>query len=200
MSFDRIFISLCIICITEILSQNISFNTTRILSTKSYNISQIKSFLCDDAVVQCSGNGLCNIEKDDCDCFEGYATVFDFEDFFENRQRCNYKLKKQVYALAMALFMSFGFAHFYLGNFVIGFLQLFTFIFIFAFGIYVTVKLSIKHTKNVRNNEFKRSLTAMVMVCFFSLVFLFWYIFDIFMILYGAYRDQNNIEMLIMNK
>jgi hypothetical protein len=184
----------------EIIKQNTSFNYTRVLSTESYNISRIENFLCEDASVQCSGFGVCNVEKDDCDCFEGYATVFNFEDLFENRHRCNYKLKKQIYAIAFALFISFGFAHFYLGNFMIGFFQMFTFIFIFAFGIFVTVRLSIKHTKKVTNNEFKRSLTSMVMVCLLSFVFLFWYMFDIFMILFNAYRDGNNIEMLNMNK
>ena len=181
-------------------SQEIYSNSARMLSTESYNISQIENFKCEDPSVNCSGFGICNMEKDDCQCFQGYATVFDFDDFFENRQRCNYKLKKQIYAISLALFLSFGFAHFYLGNFVIGIFQMLTFIFIFVFGIYVTVRLSIKHTKNVTNNEFKRSLTAIVMVCFFSLVFLFWYMFDIFMILFNAYRDSNNIEMFSMNK
>lgn len=196
----NIYIYTIFIAFGHILNQKYFINSTRVLEEETYNISRLERFKCEDAVIQCSGQGICNNELDDCICFDGYATVFDFDDFVANKQRCNYKLKKQIYAIAFAIFLSFGSAHFYLGNYLIGIFQMIIFVLIFSFGTFMTVRLSMKHTKSVTNTEFKRSLKSMVMICFFSLIFLFWYMFDIFMILFDAYRDSNNIELHSMNR
>jgi hypothetical protein len=178
----------------EILMRNES--AANIVNEELYNVSKMEIFRCENPITDCSNAGVCNNEKDECICFEGYKTVFlNVEDYFSYEPRCNYKLKKQIYAMVLALFISFGFLHLYLGNYIIGYIQMILFFIIFVFNIYMIVNLSLKHVKKVSRLEYKNSLALMIVICFFSLIFFFWYLFDIFMVLFNIYRDSNNVDL-----
>lgn len=165
-------------------------------NTEQYDTRELVYFKCEDSLTNCSGNGVCNNEKDDCICFEYFITRFDeVSDFYSTKPRCNYKLKKQIYALALSLFLSFGQLHFYLDNYVIGYMQFFLFSFIFIFNVTMIVKLSLKHIKKVNTEEYRETLSTTVIICFFVLVFFFWYLFDLFMVIFNIYKDSNGIEM-----
>ncbi len=167
-----------------------------ICELEGYNITKINYFKCIDSIVNCSNQGECNKYNDDCDCFEGFITHFDkIDDFYSEKSRCNYKQKKQLYAFVLGLFISFGFVHFYLGNNLAGYTQLFLFIIIFTFNIIAIYKLSLKHIKQLNALQYKQSLSIGMIIGMFSFIFLIWYIFDIFMIIFNVYRDSNNIMM-----
>ena len=177
-----------IICSEENRSLNINL--------EEYNITQLKSFECLNSTKDCSNSGICNNEKDECICFEGYKTFFENpEDYFTARSRCNYLQKKQLFAFAFALLVSFGTAHFYLGNKIFGYAQLFLFLFAFIFNITIIVFISIKHLKKIPPNRYKESISLILIICFICFICLFWYLFDIFMILFNIYKDGDNVEL-----
>lgn len=161
-----------------------------------YNITNLEYFTCTDALVDCSASGVCSKDQDECICFEGFKTVFKQpEDYFSKKPRCNYAQKKQFYAVIIALFISFGFTHFYLGNYILGYIQLIVFLSILSANIFIITKLSLKHIKKVSQLEYRQTLSLMLVVCFFSLISFFWYAFDIFMVLFNVYKDDNNVEL-----
>ena len=167
-----------------------------------YDITKIKQFNCTDSLKHCLGNGICSATKDNCECFKGYQTYFtDFDSYINNTPRCNYKSKKQMLALILSIFLSFGSVHFYLGHSIIGTFQFILFLFNLIFGSVIISKLSIKHLKKVNRVEAKNSFTLLVLMFLFLFIFLFWYIFDIIMVFYNIYRDVNNASMeLILNE
>jgi hypothetical protein len=165
-------------------------------TVEKYNVTDFPPFHCLNPIITCNNQGKCNDQKDDCECFEGFTTNFPSpSQFFTTTTRCNYKMKKQLYALVLSLFISFGFVHFYLGNYIIGYVQLIVFLFIFIFNVSLIVLLSTKHLKKVSQSEFKKSLSYILFISFLAFVFLFWYLFDIFMVIFNLYKDGNSIHM-----
>jgi hypothetical protein len=164
------------------------------LFTEKYNITVLEKFKCADPIKDCNNNGRCNDNSTDCDCFEGYTTYF--EDkliFFSNATRCNYPVKSQLYALAFGLFVSFGSVHFYLGNYIVGYVQMAIFLIVFSVNMILIVKLSFKHLKSVTMDQYKQSLKSFLIMAMLIFIFLFWYMFDLFMIIFNIYRDENNV-------
>jgi hypothetical protein len=180
---------------TIVLSQQIN-NFTYYLTQDVYNITNFKYFECFDSSKDCSNAGICTKENDNCLCFEGYKTVFESpEDYYSSKPRCNYNLKYQLYAITLSLFPSFGFLHFYLGNYIVGYFQFTFFVLIFIFNLGVITNLSLKHVKKVSNNEIRGTFTLMCFVSFLSCLCFLWYIFDILMVLFNIYKDGNNVEI-----
>jgi hypothetical protein len=162
-----------------------------------YNLTNLEYFKCEDSERDCSGAGVCAAEKDECICFEGYKTNFDKpQDYFSNKPRCNYTLKKQIYAMILAMFPSSGFLHFYLGNSLVGYFQMILFLFVFVFNIAVLISMSMKHVKKVTQVEYRGTLSIMLFTCFLSLICFFWYLFDIFMVFFNVYKDRESVEMM----
>lgn len=165
------------------------------LST-SYNLTQIEKFNCTDGAIQCSNAGVCSREKDECECFEGYQTFFvDYVDYIRNTPRCNYKSKKQLYALLCALFLSFGSVHFYLENRILGYIQLVVFTLMFIFNVIIVCRLSIKHLHKLTRPEVKSTFGYIIIITLSLLIFFFWYGFDLIMVFSNVYKDNNNAHL-----
>ena len=100
-----------------------------------------------------------------------------------------------MYALFTALFLSFGSVYFYLGNYIMGYIQLTLFLGIVVFNTFAIGKLSLKHLKILNRNQVKNSFTLIIIVVMLSAVFIFWFIFDILMILFNVYKDSQNASL-----
>ena len=161
-----------------------------------YDIRKIVKFNCTDPLIDCSGNGKCSENGLKCECNMGFQTFYDnYEDYLTNKPRCNYKSKQQVKALLFSLFLSFGSHHFYLGHKFIGTIQLLFFAFILIFNSTSITKLSVKHIKKLNRVQVKASFNMIIVMIILSILFLFWYLFDIIMIYLNIYKDSNNAKM-----
>lgn len=130
----------------------------------------------------------------DCQCFRGMKTEFkNLEDFYQSNNRCNFKKKKLSTALFLSLFISFGALHFYLGNFICGFLQFFTFLFNIIYSVYNLYHVSIKSLKKRRTNNY--SYTDL-WICFLINSFCFaWYLIDASFLVNKIYTDSNGVDL-----
>jgi hypothetical protein len=163
---------------------------------EEYNVTALDYFKCNDPLIDCSNSGVCSKDKDECVCFEGFQTHFDKnEDYISKKPRCNYQSKKQIYAFVLSLFISFGFAHFYLGNKIIGYIQLCLFLSVITFNVFMITKLSLKHLKKLNSAEYRDSLSLFIIICFSTLIFLFWYFFDLAMVFFNIYKDNKNASL-----
>jgi len=161
-----------------------------------YDLKKIRKFNCTNSEIDCSGNGKCSEDRLKCECDNGFQTFYEnYEDYLSNKPRCNYKSKQQIKALLFSLFLSFGSAHFYLGHSLIGIIQLLFFAFIFIFNATFIVKLSIKHIRKLNRAQVKSSFNLIIIMIILSVLFLFWYLFDLIMIYLNIYRDSNNAKM-----
>ena len=162
-------------------------------SDLEYDLNKVEKFTCQNPLIDCSGYGTCSSQGDECICIDGYQTHFvNFSDYISNKPRCNYKSKKQLYALIAAMFISFGSLHFYLGNYIIGYIQLGVFLIIILCNTVLISKLSIKHLKKLNRSEIKNSFSLIIIMILLSLVFLFWFVFDLLMVFFNVYKDKNN--------
>jgi hypothetical protein len=192
------FILIILHFLTIIFSQEIDLKKETQSSGK-FNISNFDVFECNDPLQDCSNNGECEEDKKDCICFHGYSTFFsNHTDHFTQAPRCNYKSKRQLYALVIASFISFGMVHFYLENYLIGYFQLVIFTFIFLMNCFLIIGLSMKHLKHTTPAEMSHTLIQIITIAFFTFVFILWYIFDIIMVISNMYRDGNNQELTIL--
>ena len=165
-------------------------------TSNTYDLKKIPKFNCTDAEIDCSGNGKCSEDATKCECYTGYQTYYeDYEDYLVTKPRCNYKSKEQIKALLFSLFLSFGSAHFYLGHSLIGIIQLLFFVFIFIFNTTFIIKLSIKHIRKLNRAQVKLSFNLIIIMIILSVLFLFWYLFDLIMIYLNVYRDSKNAKM-----
>jgi hypothetical protein len=186
-----------LLILSFIIKNAISSQFNTFLYRETYNLTNLDYFRCEDSNINCSGAGLCTEDKDECNCFEGYTTVFPkSEDFFSMKARCNYQQKKATYAVALALFPSFGFLHFYLGHRLIGYIQMIFFSITTFMNFGVVISLSMKHIKRVNQVEYRQTLSLSLVNCFLSLICLFWYLFDFFMVLFEVYKDDNGVNLL----
>ncbi|MCQ2818222.1 MAG: DUF4149 domain-containing protein [archaeon] len=168
----------------------------KLTEEEGVDLSDKKSFECNSSFEDCSGHGICSKDKEECICFEGYQTYFtSIDDYMNNKPRCNYKSKQQLYALIFAFFISFGSVYFYLGRYILGSLQLIIFSIIFCTNAYLVSKLSIKHLKKLERNEIKKSFKLILILVLFMVIFIFWYIFDLFMVYFNIYKDSNNAKL-----
>ena len=171
-------------------------NNDDLNNNNTYDLQKLIQFNCTDPAIDCSGNGVCAENGLKCDCYRGYQTFYErYEDYLENKPRCNYRSKQQINALLFSLFLSFGSAHFYLGHSFIGSIQLLFFLFILVFNTIFIAKLSIKHIKKVNRDELKKSFNLIIIMIILSVLFLFWYLFDLIMIYMNIYKDSNNAKM-----
>ena len=195
--------SIIIICLSNL--KNFKEKRPKILAeeeenendtSNSYDLKKIEKFNCTDPDIDCSGNGKCSEDALKCECNTGYQTYYEnYEDYLVTKPRCNYKSKEQIKALLFSLFLSFGSAHFYLGHSLIGIIQLLFFAFIFIFNTTFIIKLSIKHLRKLNRAQVKKSFNLIIIMIILSVLFLFWYLFDLIMIYLNIYRDSNNAKM-----
>lgn len=170
-----------------------------ILTSEQFNMSHFILFQCIDSIKDCSNHGECDTNKNDCICFHGYSTYFsNYTHHFTQNPRCNYQVKKQLYALIIASFISFGMVHFYLENYLIGYFQLSLFTLICLINSFLIVKLSLKHLKSNSESQLSSTMIQIILIIFLSFVFILWYIIDIIMIITNMYRDSNNQEMALI--
>ena len=161
-----------------------------------YDLTKLYKFNCTNSLSDCSGNGVCSEDGLKCECNTGFQTYYEnFEDYLMNKPRCNYKSKYQIKALLFSIFLSFGTAHFYLGHYFIGFLQLFFFAFVIIFSSINISKLSIKHIKVLQRDELKKSFNLIIIMIILLVLFLFWYLFDLIMVYLNIYKDSNNAKL-----
>ena len=161
-----------------------------------YDLTKLYKFNCTKSLSDCSGNGVCSEDGLKCECNTGFQTYYEnFEDYLMNKPRCNYKSKYQIKALLFSIFLSFGTAHFYLGHYFIGFLQLFYFVFVIAFSSINISKLSIKHIKVLQRDELKKSFNLIIIMIILLVIFLFWYLFDLIMVYLNIYKDSYNAKL-----
>ena len=183
-------ISLLLIYCDEENGENSSSDNTE------YDLTKLYKFNCTNSYFDCSGNGICSEDGLKCECNPGYQTFYEnYEDYLMNKPRCNYKSKYQIKALLFSIFLSFGTAHFYLGHYFIGFLQLFFFVFVIIFSSINISKLSIKHIKVLQRDELKKSFNLIIIMIILLVIFLFWYLFDLIMVYLNIYKDSNNAKL-----
>lgn len=167
-------------------------------TTDKFNLSNFFPFECKNSTIDCSNNGECTLDRKDCECFHGFSTFFiNFTHHFQNAPRCNYKSKKQLYALVLSCFISFGAAHFYLENYLMGYFQLGFFIFIFLYNTVFIIRLSLKHLKPVTPSEWSHTLIHGLVIFFLSCAFVVWYFFDLAMLIMNMYKDGNNQDIAL---
>jgi hypothetical protein len=120
-----------------------------------------------------------------CVCKKGYITIIGNE-----KKTCNYKMKKQVIALFLELFLPFGIGHFYTGRILIGFSKLFFFMIFLSTLLlfYNEVQLKIKfprslfeYKQNIHQSPIKKFQRLLKYVVFFFIIttFSIWFVYDL---------------------
>ncbi len=200
----KIFSSMIFIFILECINIEIKNENRKLVEEEKtnnsdndeYDLKKVVKFNCTNSLIDCSGNGNCSENGLKCNCNSGYQTFYEnYEDYLINKPRCNYKSQNQMTALLFSLFLSFGSAHFYLGHSLIGIIQLLFFALIFIFNATFIVKLSIKHIRKLNRAQVKTSFNLIIIMIILSILFLFWYLFDLIMLYLNIYKDSNNAKL-----
>ena len=103
----------------------------------------------------CSDHGVCDVGLGYCKCDKTYVTYIDTEEYNEDNinntdsnieiklpsefKSCNYKLRKQLTALMISIFVGFGSEHFYMENYSVAAGKFVFYIFCYYLNIGVVV-------------------------------------------------------------
>lgn len=162
----------------------------RKLLTALFLLPVVIPFSCTDNS-SCSNQGKCLTTH--CECFSEYTTYYEDPEIM--LPKCNYEKKSSQTVLLLATFLSFGIHHVYCGHVFKGYLQLCFFlssVAVIISGIFFLTQLNIKFTLEQLVQRCSIYI-AFVLLLVFTLFF--WYLFDIYIIMSGLYRDSNYIEL-----
>ena len=126
--------------------------------------------------------GICTRDNK-CICLKNYITHENFNEYGE--YQCNYLQSNQANIFILEFLFGFGTGHFFLGNYILGFLKL-TFTLITAFLVAVTPCLE-------ENKMLSPKLTKTKNIMIIG--YIIWQLFDGAMILFDIYKDSNGVPM-----
>jgi len=156
-------------------------------------------FVCEESFTNCSNQGVCNDQKDACDCFKGFTTYYedkDYEQYF--KIRCNYKQKNGITTMAFAFFVSFGSLYFYLGRYIVGTFQLVTFLGIIITNILIAIRVSYTHLNEISESDkkiYRKSINQLFIGFCNSLFICIWYTYDIIYTVFCKKYDGSGVEV-----
>lgn len=157
------------------------------LFNKEVSTNQVKlvdnKFICESNNISCSNNGICNEDKSNCICNNGYISIE------ENYYKCSYKQKLIVIALLLELIPGLG--HLYLQNYLL-FCFKFTIYFLYIFFLIVVLFIG---AINDSNTSKKYYLLCCKILKYTLPLFVLYYIFDIVFISIGGYKDEYDIDL-----
>lgn len=128
-------------------------------------------------------NGYCK-DKNTCVCKPGFA-----QGPSSDSKLCAYRLKRQMTAFLLELFLVVGVGHFYSGRYVFGGLKL---LFIFSIMLF---DLLVKYFFRSDKYMIQRGYNAVIYVLYFSVIF--WQVFDVVMFGINRYSDGNDMPLWI---
>lgn len=143
-----------------------------------------------------------------CQCLEGYASIDENpssisdkdNNFNGNKIYCNYRQKNQLIAFLLEFIFLFGLGNFYLNRCNQAIIKMILFIFLLIM-ICLIRKYEIRSRffleENISN---KRNLVINLLMVFSSCAFLFYHIFDIYMLATNSYFDGYGVEILSWNR
>lgn len=120
-----------------------------------------------------------------CECYKEYATFP-----LNSEIKCNYKRKKQIKAFLLELFVTYGSAHFYTGNYKYAIPKLIVFVTLYC--LYVGLR-AVSKTKE-ENKRVNKIISISAIICFIGM--LIWQIIDLVKYGRNEYKDGNGIELL----
>lgn len=135
-------------------------------------------------VETCSNEfGLCN-EKNDCLCNEGFV---DDPDVSINKF-CSYKQKKQFFFFLTEFFAPFGLGHILYGRLFYGILKCSIFVFIILFDFISKCVLLCRKERGPKWPSFT--------TIFYYSILIFWHAYDITMIGFNKYKEENGVPYI----
>ena len=126
--------------------------------------------------------GICTRDNK-CICLKNYITHENFTEYGEFQ--CNYLQSNQANIFILEFLFGFGTGHFFLGNYILGFLKL---IFTLITAFLVAVSPCLEENKMLSP---KLTKTKNYMI----IGYIFWQLFDGAMILFDFYKDSNGVPM-----
>ena len=126
--------------------------------------------------------GICTRDNK-CICLKNYITHENFTEYGE--YQCNYLQSNQANIFILEFLFGFGTGHFFLGNYILGFLKL---IFTLTTAFLVAVSPCLEENKMLSPNLTK---TKNIMI----IGYVIWQLFDGAMILFDIYKDSNGVPM-----
>jgi len=126
--------------------------------------------------------GICTRDNK-CICLKNYITHTNFTEYGEFQ--CNYLQSNQANIFILEFLFGFGTGHFFLGNYILGFLKL---IFTLITAFLVAVSPCLEENKMLSPNLTK---TKNIMI----IGYIIWQLFDGAMILFNIYKDSNGVPM-----
>jgi len=151
----------------------------------------LTNFICNNPEKDCSGNGFCNTQGNDCFCNSGYTTLIIPEKTIS--AKCDYEMKQQLKAFLLELFVGFGAGHFYSLRYLHASLKLVAFL----FGIYLICLFPL--TAKCINDKFDSDFFVFFVSCYYYLCAIglaFWFIWDLVYFGLNKYNDGNNVPLL----
>ena len=148
----------------------------------------------------CSGNGVCDITTNSCECNEEFATyIHNYTLIVNNTQiqdlkLCNYSKKKQLTAFMLSLFVGFGSEHFYMDKNDVGIAKFVFYLSCYAGNIVLFIIYQWFPEKH-HLIEFLGQYEAIYMTCGFITAIL-WVIYDLIKIGNMDYMDGKNIPLI----
>ena len=153
-------------------TSNNDFNSTKIDISGEIN-PFCNKFICN--------NGNCFNNK--CICDYGYITLKKRKSTIS----CDYKQKERIIALFLEFFFPIGVGHFYVGNFLLGILKL---------SLFIIILLSISTGICFSFYSKQYVIVPFFILCLSILIFIIWYLVDIFKFTFGLYSDGYGEKLL----
>ena len=126
--------------------------------------------------------GICTRDNK-CICLKNYITHENFTEYGE--YQCNYLQSNQANIFILEFLFGFGTGHFFLGNYILGFVKL---IFTLITAFLVAVSPCLEENKMLSPN-LTRTKNYMI------IGYIIWQLFDGAMILFDFYKDSNGVPM-----
>lgn len=128
------------------------------------------------------GNSRCNGNY--CECHPDYWSKKD------DKEKCNYKRRKQSIYLILEAIPSFGVGHIYARRYVLGGFKM-------AYWLLSCVFLILMRYYSEKRNKYdETALKHAFISCILTIGMIVWWIVDFILILLCRYRDGNNIDLL----
>ncbi len=160
---------------------NIDYN----INYYTYN-NDIINFICTNNDLHCSGNGICNEMKDDCNCNFGFISL---QDSFI---KCTYDQKKKSIMLLLEILIPLGFGHYYSENYGLFFAKFIIFFFTCYYIFFIMLLIGATNNSNIEEKTFVFTKKICCLLLPAAIIF---YITDIILISINSYKDGNGVKL-----
>lgn len=164
----------------------------------SSTLYKIDNFDCEYNFNSCKlPNAYCNNKENICYCSSGYINQYFNNKSSKNNKYnknnidnvyCSYSQKKQLNAFVLELIFPIGGGHFYIKNYLFGFLKLMLYLLMCVLGCF---RISFKG-KEYRNQIIFIKISSTLVV----IGLITWTIFDLIYFGLNMYKDNNNMPLL----